>query len=343
MPALPATMRAVGFSRCLPCDDPEALLDLTLPVPVPEPHDLLVEIRAVSVNPVDTKVRRGSPPPEGECRVLGWDAAGIVRAVGTEVRGFAVGDRVWHAGSILRPGSDSEYQRVDARIAGHMPASLSFAEAAALPLTMLTAWELLFDRLQVARDGGAGQRLLIIGAAGGVGSALIQLARRLTGLTVIATASRPETRAWVEALGAHQVIDHRQPLSRELARLGLDEVDLVASLTATDHHFPEIVASLRPQGRLALIDDPEPLDIRLLKRKSLSLHWEFMFTRPVFATADMDRQRDILEEVAALVDAGVLRSTLTGHYGRIDAAGLRRAHALLESGSALGKIVLEGF
>lgn len=340
-PSASAAMKAVAHDRCLPCDDPQALLDISLPRPSPGPQDLLVEIRAVSVNPVDTKLRRNRAPAAGELSVLGWDAAGIVREVGAAVTGFQPGDRVWHAGALQRPGSNSEYQLVDARIAGHMPASLSFAAAAALPLTAVTAWELLFDRLQLPR-GGSGS-LLIVGAAGGVGSILIQLARQLTGLTVIATASRPETRQWVQALGAHHVLDHRQPLSQELRRAGLDEVTHVASLTATDRHFAELAACLAPQGRLALIDDPEALDIRLLKRKSVSLHWEYMFTRSLFGTADMSRQHDILEEVAALVDAGSLRSTLSQHFGGINAANLRRAHALLESGQAVGKIVLEGF
>lgn len=339
-------MKAVGYTRSLPASHPDALLDITLPEPVPDAHDLLVDVRAISVNPVDTKVRRNSAPAEGEPKVLGWDACGIVLAVGNAVSRFRPGDRVWYAGSILRPGCNSERHLVDERIAGHMPASLSFAEAAALPLTAITAWELLFDRLQITR-GSCGQSpdqsLLIIGAGGGVGSVLTQLARQLTGLTVIATASRPETQQWVRDLGAHHVIDHRQPLSRELLRIGHPQVTHVASLTATHEHFEETVTSLAPQGRLALIDDPEPIDIRLLKRKSLSLHWELMFTRAIFATADMVRQHEILEEVATLIDAGTLRTTVTAHFGTINAANLCRAHALLESGQSRGKIVLEGF
>lgn len=350
---MPSLMKAVGYARSLPADHPEALLDIELPEPQPGAHDLLVEVRAISVNPVDTKVRRNTAPAEGETKVLGWDATGVVLAVGSAVSRFQPGDRVWYAGSILRPGCNSERHLVDERIAGHMPASLSFAEAAALPLTAVTAWELLFDRLQIARrphsqapaDQGPDpdQSLLIIGAGGGVGSILTQLARQLSNLTVIGTASRPETQQWVRELGAHHVIDHRQPLSQALQRIGHPQVTHVASLTATHEHFDEIVTSLAPQGRLALIDDPEPIDIRQLKRKSLSLHWELMFTRSLFETADMIRQHEMLEEIARLVDAGTLRTTVAEHFGSINAANLRRAHALLESGQARGKIVLEGF
>lgn len=337
-------MKAVAFNQPLPIDDPRCLQDVDLPEPVPGEHDLLVEIRAIAVNPVDTKVRQRETPAPGDWRVPGWDAAGVVLATGAQVTGFRPGDRVWYAGALTRAGCCSERHVVDARLASAMPESLDFAAAAALPLTTLTAWELLFDRLQVAPgETSRGQSLLIVGAAGGVGSMLVQLARQLTGLIVIATASRPETQAWVRELGAHHVLDHRQPLSRELARAGLGEVSHVASLTQTHEHIAEIVACLAPQGRLGLIDDPEPFDLRLLKRKSLSLHWEFMFTRALFDTADMARQGEILAEVARLVDAGVLRSTATADYGRIDAANLRRAHALLESGQARGKLVLSGF
>ncbi|MCQ4163870.1 zinc-binding alcohol dehydrogenase family protein [Tahibacter harae] len=337
-------MKAIGYYKNLPIDDAHALVDLDLPEPQPGPRDLLVEIRAVSVNPVDTKLRRNAAPAEGQARVLGFDAAGVVRAVGSEVSLFKPGDRVWHAGSIVRPGSNAELQLVDERIAGHMPASLDFAQAAALPLTAITAWELLFDRLQVSREHSGGQTLLVTGAAGGVGSILVQLARRLTGLRVIGTASRAETRDWVLGLGAHDVLDHSRPLAGELGRIGVSALDYVASLTHTDQHYDAFVEALRPQGRLGLIDDPAtPLDVMKLKRKALSLHWEMMFTRPLFETPDMIEQHRLLGEVARLIDAGVIRTTLGEHYGRIDAATLRRAHALIESGKARGKIVLEGF
>ncbi|AVO52211.1 zinc-binding alcohol dehydrogenase family protein [Ectopseudomonas mendocina] len=338
-------MKAVAYYQSLPADHAEALQDLQLADPTPGPHDLLVMVRAISVNPVDTKIRRGVTPENGAAKVLGWDAAGIVKAVGSEVSLFKPGDKVFYAGAIDRAGANSELHLVDERIVGHMPKSLSFAEAAALPLTAITAWELLFERLQIAEGShDQGQSLLIVGAAGGVGSILTQLARRLTGLTVIGTASRPETQAWVRELGAHHVIDHNQPLSEELARIGIGQVTHVASLTQTDQHFTQLVEALQPQGRLALIDDPEqPLDIMQLKRKSLSLHWELMFTRSLYQTADMIEQHRLLDRVSGLVDSGVLKTTLGEHFGRIDAANLRRAHALLESGKAKGKIVLEGF
>jgi len=338
-------MKAIAYYQSLPADHAEALQDVQLADPTPGPHDLLVMVRAVSVNPVDTKIRRGVTPENGAAKVLGWDAAGIVKAVGSEVSLFKPGDKVFYAGAIDRAGANSELHLVDERIVGHMPKSLSFAEAAALPLTAITAWELLFERLQVAEGShDLGQSLLIVGAAGGVGSILTQLARRLTGLTVIGTASRPETQAWVRELGAHHVIDHNQPLSEELARIGIGQVTHVASLTQTDQHFTQLVEALQPQGRLALIDDPErPLDIMQLKRKSLSLHWELMFTRSLYQTADMIEQHRLLDRVSGLLDSGVLKTTLGEHFGRIDAANLRRAHALLESGKAKGKIVLEGF
>ncbi len=337
-------MKAVGYQTAGSIDRPDALLDIELPRPVPTGRDLLVEVQAIAVNPVDTKVRRSATPPPGEYKVLGYDAVGIVREVGPEVRLFQPGDAVWYAGAIDRSGSNAEFQRVDERIVGHRPVSLPAAEAAALPLTGITAWELLFDRLQVPLAGqGRPASLLIVGAAGGVGSVLIQLARQRTGLTVIGTASRPESRAWVAELGAHHVIDHRQPLAAQIAALDAPPVDYVISLTHTDTYFIQLVEVLAPQGKLALIDDPELIDVRLLKRKSLSLHWELMFTRSLFQTADMEAQHHLLNALAGLVDAGVVRSTVQARLGPICADNLKKAHALLESGGAVGKIVLEGF
>lgn len=318
---------------------PDALIETILPDPTPGEHDLLVEVKAISVNPVDTKIRASAK----EARVLGWDVSGVVRAVGPAVTLFAPGDEVFYAGSITRPGANSELHVVDERIVGRKPASLGHADAAAIPLTAITAWELLFDRVAVAEGGGQGQHLLIIGAAGGVGSMLTQLARKLTQLTVIGTASRPETAHWVGELGAHHVIDHSQPLKPQLEKLGIPEVGIVISLTHTDQHYAQIIDVLAPQGQLALIDDPASLDAMPLKRKSISLHWELMFTRSMFQTPDMIRQHELLQRVSQLLDQGVLRTTTGEHYGRIDAANLRRAHALLESGKAKGKIVLEGF
>ena len=336
-------MKAIAYYQNLPIDQPEALLDVELPVPQPGPRDLLVEVHAISVNPVDTKIRRNVAPEAGQAKVLGWDVAGVVRAVGSEVKQFRPGDKVFYAGAIDRAGGNSELHLVDERIVGRMPGSLDFARAAALPLTAITAWELLFERLQVREGQGDGQNLLVMGAAGGVGSILLQLARKLTNLTVIGSASRPETRAWVTELGAHHVIDHSQPLLPQLQALGIEQVDMVASLTHTDLHFDALVEALRPQGRLALIDDPAQLDVIKLKRKSLSLHWEFMYTRSLFQTADMVEQHRLLNRVAQLIDDGVLRTTLGEHFGSINASNLRKAHSLLESGRAKGKIVLEGF
>lgn len=335
-------MKAIAYRQHgLPIDHPDALIDVDLPTPTPGPRDLLVQVQAVSVNPVDTKVRLNSAVTEP--RVLGWDAVGIVQAVGRDVTLFKIGDEVFYAGAINRPGSNSELHLVDERIAGPKPRSLGAAQAAALPLTAITAWELLFDRLGVPEGGGAGQSLLIVGAAGGVGSILVQLARQLTRLTVIGTASRPETVQWAKELGAHHVIDHSRPLLTELEAIGIPQVDRVASLTQTDRHFAQLIGALRPQGQLALIDDPAALDARALKSKSLSLHWELMFTRPLYETPDMIRQHELLTRVAQLVDAGTLRTTLDQTFGTINAANLRRAHALIESGQARGKVVLEGF
>jgi zinc-binding alcohol dehydrogenase family protein len=338
-------MKAVAYQQALPIDDPRALLDITLPDPSATGRDLLVEVKAISVNPVDTKVRRSTAAPDGEYKVIGWDAAGIVRAVGNRVSLFKPGDRVWYAGSLIRPGANSELHLVDERIVGHMPQSLDFAQAAALPLTTITAWELLFERLQLSTTPGshADDALLIVGAAGGVGSIMIQLARQLTDITVIATASRPETRSWVHALGAHKTIDHSKPLSAELKAIGIPHVRYIAALNQTDQHYAEMVEAIAPQGRLALIDDPDQMDIRPLKRKSASLHWEFMFTRSMFETPDMQKQHDLLNQAARLIDAKTIKTTLGEHFGVINAVNLRRAHALLESNTAKGKIVLEGF
>ncbi|EKT4560734.1 zinc-binding alcohol dehydrogenase family protein [Pseudomonas putida] len=335
-------MKAVVYTQPgLPIQDPQSLYDAQLPTPQPGARDLLVEVRAIAVNPVDTKIRasRGGEQPQ----VLGWDAVGVVREVGPQVTLFQPGDEVFYAGAIDRPGSYSELHVVDERIVGHKPRSLDNASAAALPLTSITAWELLFDRLGVEENGGKNQSLLVIGAAGGVGSILVQLARKLTQLTVIGTASRPETQAWVQEAGAHHVIDHRESIAPQLEALKLGPVDYVISLTHTDTYLPQLVEVLRPQGKLALIDDPAQLDVMPLKRKSLSVHWELMFTRSLYKTEDMIKQHQLLDRVSQLVDDGVLKTTLGEHYGTINAEHLKRAHAMIESGKARGKIVLEGF
>lgn len=339
-------MKVVGFNQPLPVSDPRSLADVDLPEPEYGEHDLLVEVQAIAVNPADTKVRASARPAAGTWRILGWDAVGRVRAVGARVTGFQPGDRVFYAGAINRPGAYAERQAVDARIAAHAPGTLSDEDAAAFPLTALTAWETLFDRLRVEQPvAGAANAVLVIGGAGGVGSMTIQLARALTGLTVIATASRPETVEWVKKMGAHHVIDHRQALAAQVQALGLGlgAPAFVFSTTHTDRYLAEIVQLIAPQGRIALIDDPASLDIVSLKGKSLSIHWEFMFTRPVQQTADIARQQEILRCVAKLADQGRIVTTRTQTLGAINAQNLRAAHALLESGRAIGKVVLSGW
>lgn len=337
-------MKAVAYRTPGPIEREDALQDITLTQPQATGRDLLVKVHAVSVNPVDAKLRVRRAPEPGGWGILGFDAAGVVEAVGPEVTAFKAGDAVFYAGSITRPGTNSEYHLVDERIVGRKPATLSDAEAAALPLTAITAWEMLFDRLDVKQSTAqGGQLILVIGGAGGVGSITVQLLRALTDLTVIATASRPETQAWVRACGAHHVIDHRQPLAPQVQALGLGAPGFVFSTTQTDRHYKDIVELIAPQGRFGLIDDPAQLSALPLKSKAVSLHWELMFTRSMFGTPDMARQGQLLNEVAALVDAGRIRSTATETAGRIDAATLRRVHAQIESGTARGKIVLEGF
>jgi zinc-binding alcohol dehydrogenase family protein len=337
-------MKAVAYYEPKAITESDSLIDVELPEPTAGERDLIVHVHAISVNPVDTKVRKSRKAEGGQPVVLGWDATGVVKSVGSKVTMFKPGDRVWYAGNLIRPGTNSEYHAVDERIVGRMPKTLEFADAAALPLTSITAWELLFDRLEVPteKDSQSGS-LMIVGAAGGVGSIMIQLARKLTGLTVIATASRPETQAWVKELGAHHTIDHTKPLAEELKRIGIPEVEYIASLNQTDHHFPQIAESLAPQGKVGLIDDPELFDVRLLKRKSGSLHWELMYTRSLYDTADQIKQHDLLCKVADMIDDGTLRTTAGEHFGKVNAANLKRAHALIESNRAKGKIVLEGF
>jgi len=337
-------MRAVGYRTSLAIEHPESLVDIDLPEPVAAGRDLLVEVKAVSVNPVDTKIRMRAAPEAGSWKVLGWDAAGVVKAAGPDVAQFRVGDEVFYAGAMQRQGTNAQYHLVDERLVGRKPSTLDWAQAAALPLTAVTAWEALFDRLDVIKAvPGAASAILIIGGAGGVGSIATQLARQLTSLTVIASASRPETQDWVREHGAHHVVDHSRPLAAQVAALGLGAPAFVFSTTNTDAHLAEIVELIAPQGRFAVIDDPAVLDINPFKRKSVSVHWEFMFTRSMFETPDIGAQGALLNEVSGLVDAGTLRTTLAEVLGPIDAATLKRAHALIESGKARGKVVLEGF
>ncbi|AOJ31655.1 zinc-binding alcohol dehydrogenase family protein [Burkholderia metallica] len=338
-------MKAVGLTRYLPIDDPQALLDVELPQPVPGPRDLLVKVEAISVNPVDTKVRAPKPQVEATPRVLGWDAAGTVVAVGADVTLFRPGDEVFYAGSITRPGANSEFHAVDERIVALKPRTLDFAAAAALPLTALTAWEALFDRLRVSPQGAdAGKSVLIIGGAGGVGSIAIQLAKTLGKLHVIATASRPASAEWVRGLGADTVVDHFGDLPAQLREAGYPEVDYVLIFNDTDRHFPAAAEVIRPQGGICtIVENDRPVPVELLKAKSAAFHWEFMFTRAMFETQDMIEQHRILGEVARLVDGGTLRTTVGEQLGTINAANVRRAHQLLEAGRAIGKLVLSGF
>jgi NADPH:quinone reductase len=337
-------MKAIAYRQAGPIDAPRALSDITLDKPVARGRDLLVAVDAISVNPVDTKIRRNVSPADGEMKVLGWDAVGRVVEVGDAAEAFKPGDRVYYAGSLLRPGANSEFHLVDERIVGHAPKTLSNAQAAALPLTAITAWEMLFDRLDVRKPvSGAAHAIVIIGGAGGVGSIAIQLARALTDLTVIATASRPETKDWALSLGAHHVIDHAQPLAAQVEALGLGAPAFVFSTTETHRHLDQVVALIAPQGRFGLIDDPQTLDIMGFKRKSVSIHWELMFTRSMHETPDMAEQGKLLNAVAGLIDEGRIRTTVTEILAPINAANLMKAHAILESGKARGKIVLEGF
>jgi NADPH:quinone reductase len=337
-------MRAVAYQNPQPISAETSLIDVDLPTPEAAGRDLLVEVKAVSVNPVDTKVRTSVAAVSAQFKVIGWDAAGIVRAVGRDVTMFKPGDEVFYAGAIDRPGSNAEFQLVDERIVGRKPASLDFAGAAALPLTSITAYEVLFDRLKVEDPvAGVANTILIIGGAGGVGSIAIQLARVLTDLTIIATASRPETMDWVKELGAHHVIDHSKPLAPQVQALGLGAPAFVFSTTNTLDHIKDIAEAIAPQGRFALIDDPKSLDVVAFKRKAVSIHWEMMFARSLFQTADMIKQHELLTEVAELVDAGKIRTTLTETIGTINAANLKKAHAMIESGKTKGKVVLSGF
>ncbi|HQT65092.1 MAG: NADPH:quinone reductase [Acidocella sp. 20-57-95] len=335
-------MKAVAFTHSHPINHEDALIDIELPMPEPRRHDLLVEIKAVSVNPVDTKVRRHDEPL-GETRVLGYDAAGIVRAVGPDVSHFGVGDDVYYAGVINRPGTNAEYHLVDERIVGRKPKTLSFAQAAALPLTSLTAWEMLFDRFKIPRDQTMQGNILIVGGAGGVGSMAVQLLSKLTDLTVIATASRPETVEWCKALGAHHVINHHHDMAKQIADLGLEAPDYVFCTTHEATHWNAIGHIVAPEGAIGIIESGKPLDFSVIMKKCVSVHPEYMFARALLQTKTMSGQHRILEAVAHLVDNGTLRTTMTEDYGLINAANLKRAHAALESHSVMGKIVLGGF
>lgn len=334
-------MKAIGYNQAGIITAPDALIEFETATPKLDPCDLLVEVRGISVNPVDVKVRANMTPNNGT-KIIGYDAAGIVQEVGSHVKKFKVGDEVYYAGDITRPGTNSELHAVDERIVGRKPKSLGFAEAAGLPLTSITAWELLFDSFGIKENEAKDDSLLIIGGAGGVGSILIQLAKKLTGLTVIATASRPETIEWVKKMGSDHVINHYGSLVEQIKALGI-EPRYVASLTGTNGHFPAIIDLIKPRGHIALIDDPKSLDIMTGKTKALTFSWEFMFARPMYQTKDIAKQHELLNRISELIDDGTLVCTVTKNYGKISVEMLKAAHEQQESGKVIGKNVLEGF
>ncbi|MFT4213394.1 MAG: zinc-binding alcohol dehydrogenase family protein [Microbacterium sp.] len=332
------TTTAIGYETNLPAADPGALIVREVDVPTLGPHDLLVEVEAVSVNPVDVKLRAGAP--SGGFRVLGFDAAGTVREVGSEVTLFTPGDVVFYAGSIDRPGTNQRFHAVDERIVGRKPKTLSFADSAALPLTAITAWESLFDRLGLAEDSTG--TLLIVGATGGVGSIMLQLAEALCpGVTVIATASDDERAAWVRGLGAEHVVNHHQDLAAQVLANAPEGVEW-AFTAHSDGQIGTYAQIVRPFGHVVAIDDG-PRDVSPLKGKSIAWHWELMFTRPLQQTPDMIEQHRLLNTIADLVDDGRLRPTTTTTSAPISATTLREAHELVESGRTVGKIVIHGW
>jgi len=341
-------MKAVGYIKSLPINDPESLTDIELPQPIATGHDLLVKVNAIAVNPVDYKIRQNVSPAEGDYKVLGWDAVGEVVATGEAATQFKPGEVVYYAGDLNRQGSNAEYQLVDERLVGSKPKSLSDAEAAALPLTAITAWELLFEHLSIQQQSPDSTEkfdevILVVGAAGGVGSIFLQLAKTITGATLIATASRENSQAWVKKLGAHHVVDHTQALQPQIEALGIGQVTHVASLNSTESYFESYTELLAPFGRIAMIDDPESLDVMKMKPKSLSLHIEFMFARSMFKAADMNEQSRLLNRVSDLVDQGYIQTTVGKNLGTVNADNLKAAHEELESGRSIGKIVLQGF
>ena len=339
-------MKAIGFYQYLPVDDPASLVEVEVPTPEPGDRDLLVQVKAVSVNPVDVKVRSRLKTVEKEPQIIGWDVAGVVEHTGSDVSLFKPGDEVYYAGDITRPGCNSQYHLVDERIVGRKPTSLSFEQAAAMPLTTITAWEALFDRLGLEKNaaGQPGQpSVLVIGGAGGVGSIAIQLAKKVAGCKVIATASRTETARWCLTNGADETINHHKPFAEEFQRIGSDEVDYIFCLNSTEKHIQNMADVIRPQGRICTIvetKDSQPVNINVFQGKSVGFMWELMFTRPMFKTPDMQAQHDLLNEAGRLIDKGVLKTTMTENFGPLTAENLRKAHAKIESGSMIGKLVL---
>ena len=339
-------MKAIGFYQFLPVENPESLVEVEIPDPEPGARDLLVRVRAVSVNPVDVKVRSRQNAVEKEPKIIGWDAAGVVESIGSEVSLFKVGDEVYYAGDITRPGCNSQYHLVDERIVGRKPASLSFEQAAAMPLTTITAWEALFDRMGVEKGAPAEQgrkSVLVIGGAGGVGSIAIQLVKKVAGCKVIATASRDDSAEWCRKFGADEIINHHKPFAEEFKRIGANEVDYILCFNSTEKHIQNMADVIKPQGKICTIvetKDSQPVNISLFQAKSVGFMWELMFTRSMFKTPDMQAQHELLNEAGQLFDEGVLKTTMTENYGPLTAENLRKAHGKIESGSMIGKLVL---
>jgi NADPH:quinone reductase len=335
-------MKAIGFKTSLPISAADSFIEFEAEPLKATGRNMLVKIAAIGVNPVDFKIRQNSAKDKvlEVPKIIGWDAVGIVAEVGDEVTLFKKGDEVYYAGDITKSGCNAEYQLVDERIAGKKPASLSAAEAAAMPLTVLTAWEILFDRIRI-NDADKGKTILIIGGAGGVGSIAIQIAKKIAGLTVIATASRPESIDWCKKQGADVVVNHKN-LAAEVRKAGFEQVDFIVDFVDVNQYWNDFVELIKPQGRIGSISDPvETVNLRQLKGKSLSFHWELMFTRSMFQTDDMIAQHEILDNVADLLDKGILTSTLNTTMDGFTVENLKRAHQLLESGSAIGKVVLK--
>ena len=341
-------MKAIGFYQFLPVEDPDSLVEVEVPTPEPDRRDLLVRVKAVSVNPVDVKVRSRLDAVEKEPKIIGWDAAGVVEGVGSEVSLFKKGDHVFYAGDITRPGCNSQYHVVDERIVGRKPASLSFEQSAAMPLTTITAWEALFDRLGVEKDATAAsgeKSVLVIGGAGGVGSIAIQLAKKVAGCKVIATASRDATAEWCRKFGADEIINHHRSFAEEFKRIAADEVDYILCFNSTEKHIQNMAEVIKPQGKICTIvetKDNQPVNINAFQAKSVGFMWELMFTRSMFKTPDMQAQHNLLDETARLIDDGILKTTMAEDYGPLTAENLRKAHGKIESGSMIGKLVLSG-
>lgn len=337
-------MKAVGYLRSLPIDDDQALFDFEAEMPRPEGRDVLVQVLAISVNPLDAVQRMRKESVDGNPVVLGWDVAGIVSAVGSDVQFFHVGDHVYLSGDLRRPGGNAEYLLADERVVAAKPITLSFAEAASLPLTAITAWEALFDRLRVpVSPASGGDRILLIGAAGGVGSIALQLLKARTDLEVIATASRVESREWLAKFGADVVLDHSQPLMPQLAEVGISSVRYAFPLSHTLQHWSTITGLLAPEGEVVIVDNPVGIDATALRAKAGAMHFEMMWIKLLAGGDRLLAIRHLLQEVASLVDAGKIRPTANADFGTICAENLRRAHRAIETGRTVGKITLSGF